>query len=186
MGQTFRELNALGILAVCAVLVAAEYFQLVNGEMPCPLCLLQRIGLTGVLFGLMLNVLYGNRPLHYSLATLSALFGAATALRQVSLHVIPGTPGYGDPLMGYHYYTWALIIFYMTIIGIAIISAFNKQYGKPIFISFRDQRALGKTAIVTAFSITTLNIFITFAECGPTACPDNPDNYWLFGGIIGI
>ncbi|WP_444915706.1 disulfide bond formation protein B [Microbulbifer sp. TRSA007] len=185
MGLIFRKLNALGILAVCAVLAAAEYFQLANGEVPCPLCLLQRIGLTGILFGLMLNVLYGNRPLHYSLATLSALFGTATALRQVSLHIIPGTPGYGDPLMGYHYYTWALIIFYMTIIGISIISAFDKQYEKPLFISFRDQGVLGKTAIVTALSITTLNTVITFAECGPTVCPDNPDRYWLFGAIDG-
>ncbi|WHI48370.1 disulfide bond formation protein B [Microbulbifer sp. JMSA004] len=181
MERALRDLNAIGIIIICGVLGIAAYFQLVDGEMPCPLCLLQRIGLTGVLFGLTLNLLYGSRPMHYSLATLSALFGAATALRQVSLHVIPGTPGYGNPLMGYHYYTWALFIFYMIIIGIAIISAFGKQYENPVFSGFRSQGALSKIAIVAALSITAINTLITFAECGPTVCPDNPDRYWLFG-----
>ncbi|AWF82441.1 disulfide bond formation protein B [Microbulbifer sp. A4B17] len=181
MEQAFRNLNALGMITICAVLVVAEYFQLRNGELPCPLCLLQRIGLTGVSFGLMLNLLYGNRPQHYSLATLAALFGAATALRQVSLHVIPGTPGYGSPIMGYHFYTWAFLTFCLIITGIAIISAFEKQYGEKKFVSFRDQGLLGKTAILATLSMVTINTFITFTECGPGICPDNPNGYWLFG-----
>ena len=35
-----RNMNALGVLAVCLVLVLAFYFQLVLYELPCPLCLL--------------------------------------------------------------------------------------------------------------------------------------------------
>ncbi|MCO1333754.1 disulfide bond formation protein B [Microbulbifer sp. OS29] len=181
MDGTFRNLNALGMVIICGVLALTEYFQLIGGEMPCPLCLLQRAGLVGVLFGLLLNLIYGPRPQHYSLAMLAALLGAATALRQISLHVIPGTPGYGGPLMGYHYYTWAFLLFCLIITGIAIISAFEKQYKKPTFISFRNQSQPGKTAIVITFAIVATNILVTFAECGPSICPDNPDDYWLFG-----
>ena len=49
-----------------------------------------------------------------------ALFGAATSLRH-SLHVIPGTPGYGSPVLGMHYYTWAFILFAATILAVAVL-----------------------------------------------------------------
>ncbi|OZA78931.1 MAG: hypothetical protein B7X76_09550, partial [Azorhizobium sp. 39-67-5] len=39
-----RTLNALGLLGVCAVLAVAFFDQLVFGDLPCPLCLLQRAG----------------------------------------------------------------------------------------------------------------------------------------------
>ena len=38
----FRRLNAIGMLLVSVVLLSAFYGQLVEGELPCPLCLLQR------------------------------------------------------------------------------------------------------------------------------------------------
>ena len=40
-----------------------------------------------------------------------ALLGAAVALRQISLHVIPRTPHYSAPFLGIHFYTWAFITF---------------------------------------------------------------------------
>ena len=51
----FRNLNALGVLAVCIVLLTAFYDQFTGGGLPCPLCLLQRIGFVGVLCGLLLT-----------------------------------------------------------------------------------------------------------------------------------
>lgn len=95
-----RQLNALGAIAISLVLAFAFYSQFINAELPCPLCLLQRVGFIAVLFGLLCNIIYGPRSLHYSFMLLGALFGAAVALRQVALHVIPGTPFYGDPF--YH------------------------------------------------------------------------------------
>ena len=63
----FRKLNAVGMLAVCAVLAMAFYDQVLHHELPCPLCLLQRIGMVAVLCGLMLNVIRGPKPDHYSI-----------------------------------------------------------------------------------------------------------------------
>lgn len=176
----YRNLNALGLLALVSVLSYAEYAQLIQHELPCPLCLLQRMGFVGVMFGLFLNVIYGSRPLHYSLSVLAAVFGAATALRQISLHVIPGTPGYGAPFMGYHFYTWAFIVFVVIITGLAVVSSFANQYGERKFRGFGDQAALAKIAIVTSLFIVLANALVTFAECGPLVCPDNPTDYWLF------
>jgi disulfide bond formation protein DsbB len=43
-----RGLNVLFVLAVCAILLGAFAVQFLFGELPCPLCLLQRLALIGV------------------------------------------------------------------------------------------------------------------------------------------
>ena len=56
-----RDLNALGLLAVSLVLATALFLQVTVGELPCPLCLLQRVGFVAAGFGLLLNVRFGSR-----------------------------------------------------------------------------------------------------------------------------
>lgn len=176
----FRNLNALGILAICAVLLVALYSQLVDGELPCPLCLLQRVACVAVLTGLVLNVVKGPKPDHYSIMIISAFFGAAVSLRQIALHIIPGSGSYGAPFLGLHYYTWSFIVFALVILGTAIVAAYSTQYHKQRFIRFSDQNLLAKFAILTALILVGANVIATFAECGPGQCPDNPVSYWLF------
>lgn len=176
----FRNLNALGVFAVCIVLLAALYDQFAHHDLPCPLCLLQRVAFVAVLCGLLLNVIMGPKPNHYSVMIVSAFFGAAVALRQVSLHVIPPDPGYGDPFLGMHYYTWAFLVFAAIILGTAIVAAYSTQYHKQRFIGFTAQNGLGKAAIALAVGVVAANVVSTFAECGPGQCPDDPVSYWLF------
>ena len=45
------RLNALTLYGVSGVLILAFYWQLVYDEVPCPLCLLQRVALTGLAVG---------------------------------------------------------------------------------------------------------------------------------------
>ena len=176
----FRRLNAIGMLLVSVVLLSAFYGQLVEGELPCPLCLLQRVAYVAVLYGLMLNVINGPKPSHYSIITISAFFGAAVSMRQILLHIVPGTPPYGSPFLGYHYYTWAFIVFALVILGTAVIAAYSTQYRADHFIGFKDHRWACKLAIVMALGITAANGVLAFVECGPLVCADNPVSYWLF------
>ncbi|NRD72508.1 disulfide bond formation protein B [Shewanella sp. VB17] len=175
-----RQLNALGAIAISLVLAFAFYSQFINAELPCPLCLLQRVGFIAVLFGLLCNIIYGPRSLHYSFMLLGALFGAAVALRQVALHVIPGTPFYGDPFLSYHFYTWAFISFSLVILGTSIMLSFSSQYQDVKYLSLAKMPLLSKFAVVITLAITLLNVLSTFAECGPFECPANPVSYWLF------
>ena len=78
--------------------------------------------------GPILNVRYGPRPSHYALSLLAAAAGAAFATRQVLLHILPGDPGYGTALLGYHYYTWALIAFAVAILLISAMLLFDRQF----------------------------------------------------------
>ena len=177
----FRRLNAIGMLAVSAVLAMAFYSQFTQYELPCPLCLLQRVATVAVLCGLMLNVVKGPKPDHYSIMIIGAFFGCAVSLRQISLHIVPGSGSYGAPFLGMHYYTWAFLVFSLIIFGTAIIAAYSTQYHKQKFIAFRDQSGISKVAIVVAVVFVAMNALATFAECGPLQCPDNPTSYWLFG-----
>lgn len=176
----FRSLNALGALAISAVLLMAFYDQFTGGGLPCPLCLLQRIGCVAVLFGLLLNVLYGSKASHYSIVLLGACFGAAVAMRQISLHIVPPNPGYGGTFFGFHYYTWAFMVFAAVVVGTAIVSAFGAQYREQRHVAFRQQPVLGKLAIAVGLTVVLANVLSAFAECGFGACPDDPVSYWLF------
>ncbi|AGH80558.1 disulfide bond formation protein B [Psychromonas sp. CNPT3] len=181
MTQSFsRQLNALGAIAITFVLMFAFYSQFVAGELPCPLCLLQRVGFVAVLFGLLCNVVYGPRTSHYGIMIFGALFGAGVALRQISLHVIPGTPFYGDPFFSFHFYTWAFISFVVIVFGSAVMLSFSSQYKEIKYQTFVQMPVLSKVAIALVLFVTLLNVLSTFAECGPFECPSDPIQYWLF------
>ena len=169
-------LNILGLLGLSFVLLMGLVFQVVLNELPCPLCLLQRIGFVMMMFGFMLNVKYGAAQRHYGVILLGALFGAVTALRQISLHVIPGTPAYGSPIFGMHYYTWAFVIFSLAILGVAILLILWKEEWQSQ--GFKMTR-FGCWVSVLALAAVGLNLLSTFVECGPFECPADPTSYWL-------
>ena len=121
-------LNALSLYAVALVLAAAFAAQLLLHELPCPLCLLQRIQFTVLAIGPILNIRFGPRPSHYALSLLAAAAGFAFSTRQVLLHILPGDVGYGTALFGYHYYTLALIGFAAAIVLLAAMLLFDRQF----------------------------------------------------------
>ena len=118
----------LWVLAYCGVLTGAFAIQFVLGELPCPLCLLQRIQFAMLAIGPILNVRWGPRPSHYALSLLAAVVGMAFSTRQILLHIMPGDAGFGTPLLGYHYYTLALIGFAAAIVLLAIVLLFDRQF----------------------------------------------------------
>jgi disulfide bond formation protein DsbB len=170
-------LNVFGLYGIALVLAAAFAAQLWLNELPCPLCLLQGIQFALLAIGPILNVRYGPRPSHYAVALLTAAAGAAFAMRQILLHIMPGDPGYGSALLGYHYYTWAFIGFAVAIILIAAVLLFDRQFqddAKPV-----QAGAFASIAVWLVIALTTLNVVSTLLECGFAACPDNPVEYEL-------
>jgi disulfide bond formation protein DsbB len=171
-------INALGLYAIALVLAVAFAAQLLLHELPCPLCLLQRIQFALLAVGLILNVRFGPRPSHYALSLLVAAAGAAFAARQILLHIMPGDPGYGSALLGYHYYTWAFIGFATAIVLAAamLLSDSQFEHGKaePVAVG-----GFARSAVWLVIALTALNVIATLLECGFAACPDNPVAYEL-------
>jgi disulfide bond formation protein DsbB len=171
--------NSLELLAVALVLLMAFILQLVLHELPCPLCLLQRVGFLGVAFGFMLNLRFGLRPSHYGIVLLSALFTSFIALRQISLHVIPGTGTYGDAFMGLHLYTWCFMVAMLIVISTTLLFSVDRQYQYAHRKNLRWSKLTYGLFILTAL-LTVFNIVSLLLECGLQACPDNPIHYvWL-------
>jgi disulfide bond formation protein DsbB len=171
-------LNALSLYAVALVLAAAFTAQLLLHELPCPLCLLQRIQFAVLAIGPILNVRWGPRPSHYALSLLAAAVGAAFSTRQVLLHIMPGDAGYGTALFGFHYYTLAFIGFAAAIVLLAAMLLFDRQFEEdgatpPVGGAFAH------TAVWLVIVLTALNVISTLVECGFGACAENPVVYEL-------
>ena len=182
-------LNSLALLGVSGALWFALVWQLLFKELPCPLCLLQRVGFAMVGIGLLLNVCRSSRPLHYGIVVLSALAGMVSAARQVLLHIAPGDPGYGSPFLGLHFYTWALVTFFALLVWAGVMLMLD---GMGSGIQYRTESAasppgvprspgwLGRLAAWAFVSILALNVLFTTVECGFGPCPDTPTHYqWL-------
>jgi hypothetical protein len=177
------RLNALGLLAIVGVLAFAFVDQVIHGDLPCPLCLLQRAGFVLAGFGLALNLACGPRASHYGVVILGAAAGGAVALRQVLLHIVPGTGTYGEPFLGLHFYSWAALLFGLIIVGTAVLllfdGGFSRSDDRPGGQSPGPGR-LGLLALVLFTLMVLANILSTALECGIGLCPDNPTNYeWL-------
>ena len=176
-------LNTLSLYAVALVLAVAFAAQLLLNELPCPLCLLQRIMFALLAVGPILNVRFGPRPSHYAMSLLAALVGAVVSTRQVLLHILPGDPGYGTALFGYHYYTLALIGFAAAILLIGAMLLFDRQFEPEAATPKFDAPGWPATiAVWLMIALTVLNVVSTLLECGFGACADNPEVYELLRG----
>lgn len=169
-------LHAAGLAAVIAVLLVAYAEQFAGHDLPCPLCLLQRVALVGVAYGLLLNLRFGPRPSAYAVMLLAALFGMAAAGRQVLLHITPGSGSYGAPLLGLHLYTWSFMLFVLVILGTAVLLLVPTPASRVWSLPLRVKQTLAWAAI----GLTALNAVTTFVQCGPVECPDDPVRYWAF------
>jgi disulfide bond formation protein DsbB len=170
-------LNAISLYAVALVLAVAFAAQLLLHELPCPLCLLQRIQFAVLAIGPILNVRFGPRPSHYALSLLAAAAGVVFSARQILLHIMPGDAGYGTALLGYHYYTWALIGFAAAIVLLAAILLFDRQFEPDTAPAAPG--AFATSAVWLVIGLTALNVISTLLECGFGACADNPVVYQL-------
>ncbi|MGC1854152.1 MAG: disulfide bond formation protein B [Candidatus Aquirickettsiella sp.] len=172
-----KALNAIDALGLAFLLLVAFILQIRYHELPCPLCLLQRLGVLAIAFGFLLNVQFKIRPAHYTLSLISAMLTAAICVRQIFLHVIPGDPGYGLPLFGLHLYTWLFLLCVGVIIYISIIFSIFPQYEYDNPSKSKGMQLLTHAAFALVFLLASFNGISTYLECGIKACPDNPVKY---------
>jgi disulfide bond formation protein DsbB len=172
------RLNAFGLSAITAVLLVAFADQLVLHDLPCPLCILQRAGFVVAGFGLALNLRFGPRASHHAVTILGAVAGGMIALRQILIHIVPGSGAYGSALFGLHFYTWAFVVFTLIVLGTAAMLLFDRQFVE----GGRSVERLGGLSLA-AFALFALlvlgNGISTVLECSAGLCPDNPTDYLL-------
>ena len=167
--------NQLALLAVVGILSYAFFDQLYFGELPCPLCLMQRIGFVIIGFALVMNIRCGAHSAHYGWGIIGGLVGMTVSLRQVFLHILPGNKGFGKTFLELHFYTWAFVGYLGLLAGFAIL----------LMLPNRDVRSRSwfANALIIAFILLVFgNLISTLLECDIGACADDPSKYegWLW------
>jgi disulfide bond formation protein DsbB len=167
--------NQLALLIVISVLSYAFFDQLYFGKLPCPLCLMQRIGFVIIGCALVLNIRCGAHAAHYGWGIIGGLVGMMVSLRQVLLHVLPGDKGYGSTFLEMHFYTWSFVGYVGLLLGLAIL----------LILPNRDvrSRSMFANALVMIFILLVAgNLISTLLECGVGPCADDPIAYegWLW------
>jgi disulfide bond formation protein DsbB len=165
-----RTLNALICLIICGVLLSAFGVEFLWREVPCPLCMLQRLCMIGAAIGCMLNVKFGIKASHYGLMLLSSLAGGTVALRQISLHVCPGTPTFGFPVLGLSLYTWSFLVFACVVLSVAgLLFLYDHKEEES---NEQQMSGFGKAAFTVLLLVTATNVVTTFFHCGLGPCHD--------------
>ena len=186
----FRLINLVALVGLLGVLTGSLDLQILVGEQPCPLCLLQRSGMIGLAVGPIMNLLWGMRPAHYAVSILAALAGGAASTRQILLHIAtPGDPGYGPAVAGFHLYTWAFITFAVGAAGCAALLLFSSQFslGDTGVLRRRGPMRIAALAVVMWTFVYLIIIAVTvLPECGLGMCPDDPASNGGIKAPVGV
>jgi len=179
----------LWILGYTVILGLALFIQFAYGELPCPLCMLQRYAMILSTLGAWWIVRQAEAgtltTVGYmqglGLGTLGAFAGAVFGGRQVMLHILPGDTGYGAPVLGLHMYSWAFITFAVVIIYCAILGILAPA-ALPQAPKQESPAARLATAAGLAFlAVVAINaVMIVFLEGFAWVLPDDPTAYDLF------
>jgi disulfide bond formation protein DsbB len=168
---TLNDLFLLAMmLTMAAILTTAMIFQY-HGEIPCPLCLLQRVAMFGVCFGVILHFRHGYCARNDGISMLFALFLLIVSGRQTLLDIYP-RPGHsyiGSAVLGLHMSVWSVVIAVTILVAFAIKLA---VLGDPM----RDPQpspALGRVARLLSLyviAICLINFASVILQCGAGAC----------------
>jgi disulfide bond formation protein DsbB len=185
---TLETLTALFYLSmlyvVAAIMTAAMAYQYLHNEIPCPLCLLQRVALFGVCFGIIQNVRSGYSDRNAGWSILFTLLLLFVSVRQTLINIYP-RPGHayvGSAVFGIHMPVWCVLI------ATALLIAFGLKLtilgSDQQFAGRKPAGALGKLATAGAMFVVMLcviNFASVIVQCGLESC--HTSGYRLWGGV---
>lgn len=182
------------VLAYSVVMLSAFYIQFVMGEFPCPLCMLQRYGMILATLGALFVIMQARRgtltTARYAqglgMGLIGVLAGASVSIRQIELHILPGDPGYGEPFLRLHLYTWAFITFAIVMIYVGVMLMLMPR-GIPQAPAAGTAARKVSTVIIWIFiGVVAANVIaIIFLEGFAMVLPDDPLSYNLIDQLTG-
>ncbi len=175
--KNFKLLNILDslvILGLALMLVLAFEDQLSDHDLPCALCVMLRMGLYAMSYGLILNLTHARKQTNYLLVIFASTIEIIISIEFVARHIVPGSGSYGDTVLHLHMYTWSLFVATLILIYATIAGLIN---GSTIQAATKNRWI----KYILGFMLITLcaNILNTAIECGPYSCPSDPSHYWL-------
>ena len=167
------DLALLAILVgLAAILTAAMALQYADGEIPCPLCLLERVAMFGVCFGVMRHMRHGYDGRNIGIALVWALFLLMVSVRHVLLNIVarPGHAYPGGAVLGVHMPVWSVVIAFAVLLAFAAVlavfdgSRLSTSPPPPVLAQ------VGRVASFYVVALCVINLVSAILQCGFGAC----------------
>lgn len=116
----------------------------------------------------------------YGMSVVAAVAGAGIAARQILLHIVPPDPGFGDPILGLHLYSWSLVVF----VTVMVVSGLNLVFARELVP--QAVRSGWPTSLVIGLLgavIVADGVSVFFEEGLHWTLPDDPDRYRLLDDL---
>lgn len=174
--STLVMLDRLALLlltiVLSAILTAAMVMQFAFGEIPCPLCLLQRVAMFGCCFGLLHQLRARESERGGGIALLFALLLLVIAARQTLLDIVPrlGHAYIGTAVFGVHMPVWSVVI------GVSLLLALALRltlFGAPRLLPPAGRPPLARaTRLLELYVvlICAINFGAVVLQCGFDQC----------------
>jgi disulfide bond formation protein DsbB len=180
MAAVLDRLLLLAMLAVlAAILTAAMVMQYALDEIPCPLCLLQRVAMFGCCFGFIQQLRPGSSERGTGIALLFSVLLLVISVRQTLLDIYPrkGHDYIGSAVLGLHLPVWSVIIAVALLCGLAVrltlfSGARTPDHGRTL------PAMLIQPLAIYVVVICAINFLSVIAQCGLDQC--HTSGYRLF------
>ena len=167
----------LMLIVIAGILSAAMVMQYAFGELPCPLCLLQRVALFGVCFAIMLGLRDDDTARVTGIGLVFSLFLLIVSVRQTLLDIYP-RPGHeyiGSAVFGLHMPVWSVIIALALLAGYALKLVVFSDRQRPHISSYPALQRLASAVSVFVIILCAVNLVSVVLQCGIDQC--HTDSY---------
>nr|WP_273795224.1 disulfide bond formation protein B [Brucella intermedia] len=176
LGVLLNYIYALSMMVVlAAILSTAMVFQYAWNELPCPLCLLQRVAMFGVCFGLIMHFRFGFSYQYTGISMVSTVFLLIVSVRQTLLDIYP-RPGHeyvGTSILGIHMPVWSAIIATALVFGFSLQFIFFgniKNLQQPLARQFPWLNFVALAVSLYVIAIGVINFVSVGVQCGLGQC----------------
>ena len=160
------------LLGMAAVLTIAMGFQYGAREIPCPLCLLQRVAMLGICFGTIHHLRHGYDARNIGVGLVWGLFLLLVAVRQVLINIVarPGHAYPGSEILGLHMPVWSVVIAFSVLLTFAATLAWFRNDQPRSGPSSAVIIRIGTVAGFYVIALCVINLVSAVLQCGIGAC----------------
>ncbi|MBP9722190.1 MAG: disulfide bond formation protein B [Gammaproteobacteria bacterium] len=174
--RSYYRLSYLLWLAIIAlimvVIITAMYFQYFDSELPCPLCLCQRLCFLGVAYAAIMHFKGFNRLKYTGIGLLFTALLLAVSIKQ-SLLDICGTKGHawvGSAFFGIHMPIWSFLISMFILLLLAFDLIFLTKNTNQNSDEYPDLKLCATILSWIIVGLCAINFISVFIQCGISAC----------------
>jgi disulfide bond formation protein DsbB len=160
------------LVALAIILTAAMVMQYAFGEIPCPLCLLQRYAMFGCCFGIVMQLRTTSSQRGAGIGAVFALLLLVISARQTLLDLFPraGHAYVGSAVFGLHMPVWSVLIAFALLAGFAArLALFGAPQSSASDVAAPMNRLTRYLAVYVTL-ISAINFVSVVVQCGIGEC----------------